>query len=51
MTVFDSIRSFVLATLDLAKFAMAIAIMVGIPPLAQRLKSSCSTRGKNVLAA
>jgi Kef-type K+ transport system membrane component KefB len=38
MKVFDSIRSFVLATPDLAKFAMAIAIMVGIPPLAQRLK-------------
>ena len=38
MTVFDSIRSFVLAAPDLAKFAMAIAVMVGIPPLAQRLR-------------
>src|SRR3954452_16283272 len=38
MTIFDSIRSFVISTPDLAKFAMAIAIMVGIPSLAQRLR-------------
>ncbi len=38
MTLFDSARTFVLSLPDLAKFALVIAVMVGIPPLAQSLR-------------
>ena len=38
MTVIDTIRSHVLALPDLAKFAFVIAVVVGVPPLARRLR-------------
>jgi Kef-type K+ transport system membrane component KefB len=34
----DTIRAHVLALPELAKFAFVIAIMVGVPPLARRLR-------------
>jgi len=38
MPVLDTIRSHVLALPDLAKFALVIAVMVGIPPLVRRVR-------------
>src|SRR4051812_23981570 len=38
MTVLDAVRSHVLSLPDLAKFAIVIAVMVGIPPLARRIR-------------
>jgi hypothetical protein len=34
----DAIRSHVLALLDLAKFAVVVATIVGVPPLAARIR-------------
>ena len=36
--LFDTIRSYVLGLPDLAKFAIVIAVIVGIPPLARRVR-------------
>ena len=37
MTVLDAVRSHILGLPDLAKFALVLAVMVGIPPLARRI--------------
>ena len=38
MEFFDTVRSYVLGLPDLAKFAIVIAVIVGIPPLARRVR-------------
>ena len=38
MAILDTVRSYVLGLPDLAKFAVVIAVLVGIPPLSRRIR-------------
>jgi hypothetical protein len=45
----DTLRSSVLALPDLAKFAVVIAVTVGIPPIARRSRLPESATSKSVI--